>query len=133
MEWDITIKEEDTIYDKEQIEQAADVANGLIKAIKDSQYVVGNRNDIAVDLCCSMWILGYKKDDPERVAYRLANETYLSPDEKEDLLERIEVIKRYYYMWCEEWENYWLMPEEWESWEQNSTQHGYFDVKYEED
>lgn len=133
MEWDITIKEEDTIYDKEQIEQAADVANGLIKAIKNNQYCSGQRNNIAVDLCCSMWILGYKEDDPERVAYRLANETYLSPDEKKDLLERIEVIKRYYYMWYEEWESYWLMPEEWESWEQNSALPGYFDVKYEED
>lgn len=129
MEWDITIKEEDTIYNKEQVEQAADVANGLIKAIKDGQYQKGNRNNIAVDLCCSMWILGYKEDDPESVAYRLANETYLSPNQKENLISRIKVIQDYYYSWHENWENYWLMPEEWESWEQNSTQHGYFEMR----
>lgn len=133
MDWSITIEECDTVYNKEQIEQAADVANGLIKAIKDSQYVVGNRNNIAVDLCCSMWILGYAEDDPERVAHRLGNEAYLTPNEKENLIARIEVVESYYGLWYEDWESYWLMPEEWESWEQNSTQHGYFDVKYEED
>lgn len=133
MEWDITIKEEDTIYNKEQIEQAADIANGLIKAIKNNQYCSGQRNNIAVDLCCSMWILGYKEDDPEFVAGRLKNEGYLTSDQKENLISRIKVIQEYYDPWYEDWESYWLMPEEWESWEQNSALPGYFNVKYEED
>lgn len=133
MEWSITIEECDTVYNKEQIEQAADVANGLIKAIKDSQYVVGNRNNIAVDLCCSMWILKYNEEDPELVARRLEEEGYLTANDSENLVARIKVVEGYYGSWFEDWESYWLMPEEWESWEQNSTQHGYFDVKYEED
>lgn len=133
MDWDITIKWADTPYDKEKIDEATDVANGLVKAIKDGQYQKGNRNNIAVDLCCSMWMLGYEEDDPEFVASRLKNEGYLTSDQKENLISRIKVIQEYYDPWYENWESYWLMPEEWQSWEQNSMQYGYFNVKYEED
>lgn len=130
MDYSKTIELGKTIYDGETVEKAADVVNGLIKAIKEGQYRKGWRNDIAVDLCCSMWILGYKEDDPESVAYRLANESYLDPNERENLLYRIEVIQEYYDVWYADWEDYWLIPEEWEKWNQNSTQSGYFDVKY---
>lgn len=118
------------IYDREAVEKAADVANGLIKAIKEGQYRKGWRNDIAVDLCCSMWILKYNKEDPELVACRLEEEGYLTANESENLVARIKVVEGYYDSWFVDWEDYWLIPEEWEKWNQNSTQSGYFDVKY---
>lgn len=130
MNYSKTIEWRSTIYDRETVEKAADVVNGLVKAIKEGQYRKGWRNNIAVDLCCSMWILKYNEEDPELVARRLEEEGYITANESENLVARIKVVEGYYGSWFEDWEDYWLMPEEWESWEQNSTQHGYFDVKY---
>lgn len=128
MDWDIVINKRNTVYDNEDIEQAFNVANGIIKAIKDGQYIEGKRNDMAVDLCCSMWMLGYGFDEPESVAARLKNEGYLDQDQKADLIDRIDKLEDYYEYWLNDWDSYWIMPWEWSLWNDNSAQHGYFEI-----
>lgn len=46
-------------YDEVWINLASDIANGILNFVDDRGYIEGFRNNLIVDLCCSLYVLGY--------------------------------------------------------------------------
>lgn len=89
-------REED--YSDTEIGKALFILNGLCWDLSKGYYLEGGRNDIAVDLCCSCFVL---KLDPYMVARKVLQEYAIGTryDMMNDLEDRIEVIDPYLETW----------------------------------
>lgn len=99
----IQIKYEDALYiDKDISDAACKIANGIIAKVTNNGWIMGERNDMAVDYTIAIYELGIDYDDARALMHKAIDNygSCFKEYDYQDFNDRFDTVLNY----CEKWE-----------------------------